>query len=152
MTQLCILVRISQLHWNIFDAPLQLARHMYVHYEKNLKCDQCNQTFTFPSELKKHKILHRSNPGFKCMKVNCNRWFFQNQDLNFHLQMHSNTEIKCPHCDKFSTNTEKYLKDHIKSVHGTVLPYKCEKCNEHFKYRQQRKRHQENDHKKYKKC
>ena len=42
----------------IFDAPLQLNRHMYKHYEKTLNCDKCSQSFTFQSELDKHKIVH----------------------------------------------------------------------------------------------
>ena len=71
------------------------------------------------------------------MKANCDRWFFRNQDLNFHLQTHKKTELKCPHCYIFTTNTDKYLNDHIKSVHSTELPYKCEKYNKWFMYKQQ---------------
>ena len=113
----------------LFDAPLQLTRHMYEHYEKTLSCDRCDQCFTFQSELDKHKIIHQKTPMFKCMKANVDRWFFRNQDLNFHLQMHKKTELKCPHCDKFNTNMDKYLKEHIKSVHSKQLTYKCTKCN-----------------------
>ena len=135
----------------LFDAPLQLARHMYEHYEKTLQCDPCEQSFVFQSELDKHKINHRKNPSHKCMKPKCGRWFFRIQDLNFHLLTHEDNEFKCTKCDKFATSTEKYLKDHIKSVHGKQLPYKCEKCSKRFMYRQQRKRHLESDHKRSKK-
>ena len=31
----------------IFDAPLQLNRHMYEYYQKTLNCDKCSQSFTF---------------------------------------------------------------------------------------------------------
>ena len=31
----------------IFDAPLQLNRHMYEYYEKTLNYDKCSQSFTF---------------------------------------------------------------------------------------------------------
>ena len=51
------------------------------------------------------------------------------------------------HCDKFNTNMEKYLKEHIKSVHSQQLPYKCTKCEKRFMYRQQCKRHLDSDHK-----
>ena len=98
----------------LFDAPLQLTTHMYEHYKKTLPCDRCDQCFTFQSELDRHKIIHRKTPTFKCTKANCNRWFFKNQDLNFHLETHKKTELKCPHCDKLNTNTDKYLKEHIK--------------------------------------
>ena len=60
----------------LFDTPLQLARHMYEHYEKTLKCDCCDQSFVFQSELDKHKINHRKNPSHKCMKPNWERCFF----------------------------------------------------------------------------
>ena len=42
----------------LFDAPLQLTRHMYEHYEKSLQCNWCDQSFMFQSELDKHKINH----------------------------------------------------------------------------------------------
>ena len=131
----------------LFDAPLQLSRHMYEYYEKNLQCDRCDQSFTFQSELDKHKIVHQKTLTFKCMKVNCDWWFFRNQDLNFHLQMHKNTELKCPQCDKFSTNTDKYLQEHINSVHSKKLLYKCTKCDKCFMCRQQHKWHLDSDHK-----
>ena len=78
----------------LFDMPLQFTRHIYDHYEKTLPCDICDQHFTFQSELDKHKIIHRETPMFKCMRANCDRWFFRNQDLNFHLLMHKKTELK----------------------------------------------------------
>ena len=34
----------------IFDAPLQLNRHMYEHYEKTLNCDKCSRSFS-PSRV-----------------------------------------------------------------------------------------------------
>ena len=42
----------------LFDAPLQLAHHMYEHHEKTLKCCRCDKSFVFQSELDKHKINH----------------------------------------------------------------------------------------------
>ena len=77
----------------LFDAPLRLVRHMYKHYEKNIQCDCCDQCFTFQSELGKHKVIHRKNLSYRCMKANCDRQFFWNQDLNFHLQTHKKTEL-----------------------------------------------------------
>ena len=45
----------------LFDAPLQLACHMYEHQDIDLESSKCKQRFSFASELKKHKIVHRKN-------------------------------------------------------------------------------------------
>ena len=67
----------------------------------------------FPSELKKYKIIHRTNPGHQYMYANCRRWFMRDHNLKFHLTTRDKKSRKCEQCDKFTTTTEKYLKDHI---------------------------------------
>ena len=95
----------------LFDAPLQLARHMYEHYEKTLQCDRCDQGFTFQSELDKHKVNHRENPSHRCMKLNCDKWFFHIQDLKFHLLTHENTELKCVTVVVFAIQAEAHMNE-----------------------------------------
>ena len=131
----------------LFNAPLQLACHMYEHEDKDFECSKCKQRFNFASELKKHKIVHRKNLSHQCMHAKCGRWFMREHDLNFHLKMHDKQSWTCTQCDKFTTTSEKYLKDHIKSNHSDELPYKCSKSDQLFKYRQQVKRHNASDHK-----
>ena len=125
----------------LFDAPLHLSRHMYEHQKKEIICDICEQTFYFPSELKKHCIVHCTNPGHQCMKAKCGCWLMHEADLTFHLSTHGKKLWKCSLCDKFSTTSEKYLKDHIKGAHSDELPYKCPNCKERFKWRQQVTQH-----------
>ena len=83
---------------------------------------------------KKHKIIHRTNLNHQCMHANCGRWFMWDHHLKFHLKMHDKQSSTCNQCDKFTTSSEKYLKDHIKSTHSDVLLYKCGKCDRCFKY------------------
>ena len=58
-----------------FKLTSSLTRHMYDHNEPKLKCDQCDYRCHFESELQTHKITHRRNPSYQCMKANYGRWF-----------------------------------------------------------------------------
>ena len=74
-------------NWS-FKLASSLTRHMYDHNEPKLNCDQCDYRCQFESELQTHKITHRKNPSYQCMKANCGRWFRRNWDLTLHLQKH----------------------------------------------------------------
>ena len=65
-------------------------------------------------------------------------------DLALHVQIHDKLTWKCNDC-KWMTTCQKYLKAHI-DWHFEELRYECQLCNQHFKWRQQLKRHRENDH------
>ena len=98
-----------------FALASSLTRHMYVHKEKRFKCDSCDYSSHFVSELEVHKIVHRTNPSHQCMHANCGKWFRRKCDLSLHLQKHKGTEHKCDHngCT-FTTATKKQLKEHQK--------------------------------------
>ena len=61
--------------YQLFKLASSLTRHMYDHNEVKLKCDQCDYRCHFESELQTHKIIHRKNLSYQCMKANCGRWF-----------------------------------------------------------------------------
>ena len=130
-----------------FKLTSSLTRYMYDHNEPKLKCDQCNYWCHFKSELQTHKITHRRNPSYQCMKANCGRWFRQNWDLTLHLQKHDGVRHECDYegC-KFSTETKKQLKEHQKS-HSDDCPHKCAVCGKGFHYRSGLKRHRDKEHK-----
>ena len=44
-----------------------LIRHAYEYEEKRYKCETCNYTAHFESELNAHKIVHRKQLSFQCM-------------------------------------------------------------------------------------
>ena len=65
-------------------------------------------------------------------------------DLTLHAQIHDKLTWKCNDC-KWTTTCQKYLKAHIDG-HFEELKYGCNLCENRFKWRQQLKRHHENDH------
>ena len=130
----------------LFKLASSLARHMYEHNQPKYHCDQCDYSCQFKSELQTHKIVHRKNPSYKCMKANCGKWFMRNWDLTLHLQKHDGVRHDCEYegC-QFLTNTKKQLKEHQKS-HQDDHQHVCAKCRKGFKYRSSLKRHRDKDH------
>ena len=130
-----------------FKLTSSLTRHMYDHNEPKLECDQCDYRCQFESELQTHRITHRKNPSYQCMKANCRRWFRQKWDLTLHLQKHDGVRHECDYegC-KFSTETKKQLKECQKS-HSDDCPHKCAICGKGFHYRSGLKRHRDKEHK-----
>ena len=59
----------------IFALASSRIRHMYDHDEHKYKCELCDYSSHFESELTAHKIVHRKNPSFQCMVKNCGKWF-----------------------------------------------------------------------------
>ena len=59
----------------LFELASSLARHMYEHNQPKYHCDKCDYNCQFKSELQMHKIVHRKNPSYQCMKANCGKWF-----------------------------------------------------------------------------
>ena len=130
----------------LFKLASSLARHMYEHNQPKYHCDQCDYNCQFKSELQTHKIVHRKNPSYQCMKANCGKWFIRNWDLTLHLQKHDSVRHDCEYegC-QFSTNTKKQLKEHQKS-HQDDHQHVCATCGKGFKYRSGLKRHRDQDH------
>ena len=138
--------QICCIYGKLFKLVSSLSRHMYDHNAIRYHCDQCDYGCHFESELHTHKIIHRKNPSHKCMKVNCGKWFMHKWDLTLHLQKHDGTRHECDYdgC-KFSTDTKKQLKEHLKS-HLDDCQYLCAEYRKGFKYRSGLKRHRDNDH------
>ena len=112
-----------------FVLASSLTRHMYEHEEKRFKCDICDYSSHFESELETHKIVHRKNPFHKCMHANCSKWFRRKWDLTLHLQKHEGKEHKCDYDScTVTTATKKQLKEHQKH-HSDDFPYKCKICH-----------------------
>ena len=52
--------------------PHALKRHEYIHADdKQHVCKTCNESFFFESELKNHRVKHRTGSSFFCMHTGC---------------------------------------------------------------------------------
>ena len=130
----------------ICSTPNTLDRHMYKHWG-TLKCQYCDEKFAFQSELEIHQTVHDEEPSFYCKS--CTRSFMRLGDLREHEESHTGDVHYCTvkGCN-FSAPLKRYVRTHIKTTHASknALPYPCTKCNERFKFYEQRKRHIANYH------
>ena len=106
--RLLILSLCMEMSRKVLSLASSLARHMYDHNVLKYHCDQCDYGCHFESELQTHKIIHRKNPSYQCMKANCGKWFRHKWDLTLHLQKHDGIHHNCDYerCN-FSTKTKK---------------------------------------------
>ena len=128
-----------------FALASSLIRHAYDHEEKCYKCETCNYSAHFESELNAHKIVHRKQLSFQCMVKNCGKWFQRKWELTMHVKKHAGATLKCDNCD-FTTNLVKHLKEH-RHKHSDDCPYRCNICNKGFHYHSGLKRHCDREHK-----
>ena len=117
----------------VYANPSALARHKYVHdQEKPYACADCDESFSFQSELTAHRMKHRTKNAFRCMFHNCGKEFKRMSELNSHVVIHSGIIHSCSKCD-YTTNNPRQLSDHHRS-HSDEKRYKCFYCDEWFKY------------------
>ena len=92
-----------------------LPSHLHYHRQSTLRpyiCQECSQTFTHASSLKRHALLHTGNKQFRCEK--CGKEFFQKVAYETHCKSHTKDRLHCKGCNQpFLT---KYLLNfHLKS-------------------------------------
>ena len=113
----------------VYSNPSALARHKYVHnQEKPYACTDCDERFSFQSELTSHRMKHRTTNAFRCMFHNCGKEFKRMSELNSQVVIHSGIIHSCTKCD-YTTNNPRQLRDHQRS-HSDEKRYKCIYCDE----------------------
>ena len=111
-----ILTGIKKTFESIYNNPLK----------RNVKCTECDKTFSFIQDMKIHvKAVHEG------VKYKCDQCDFQSGYKNFlrnHIKrVHKLYRHKCSQCDKsFDVSTK--LRHHIQVIHEG-LRYVCELCN-----------------------
>ena len=98
---------------------------------KPYKCKDCGKSYNYPSELKRHELVHTKQPNFKCQ--HCSRCFFHTGTLKQHEKVHvhagerhqqeQDKPYQCEECDKCFTLSEN-LKCHSK-IHAKKKSFQC---------------------------
>ena len=122
-----------------FTNPMSLKKHSYYHKACVHKSTFCDKTFPFPSQKAFHERIHTNTTQHRCPCENCSSSFGKESDLKSHLLLHDAQPIKCAHCEYTNTDIQN-VRQHSR-VHSDVRPYKCTKCDKHFKFAMQKKCH-----------
>lgn len=146
----------------IFDRAGKFESHARVHTgEKPFECDICHQRYSTKSNLTVHRKKHNSEIEFhkkehKCSY--CNKLHATKKTLVKHVKRFHPENIqeflsirkkksegwKCDICNKSFTRRP-HLEEH-RILHTQDKPFKCTYCEEHFKSRFARLKHQEKFH------
>ena len=131
-----------------FESDDSLLKHALAHFEEQPEdCDMCKQSFTTPSELRRHIVQMHSTPrmetkeehSYKCTV--CKKGFRYVNNLAFHLRAHKKRELyECTLC------TKKYMSQyqmllHKELVHANHKHFECAVCNRKYLDRRRYKMH-----------
>ncbi|KAM7379009.1 hypothetical protein PAMP_004589 [Pampus punctatissimus] len=145
-----------------FDRAGKYESHTRVHTgEKPFQCDICLQRYSTKSNLTVHKKKHASDAPFQKKEHKCpfcNKLHASKKTLAKHVRRFHPEHIqefltkrkrksegwKCAICLKSFTRRP-HLQEHM-ILHTQDRPFKCSFCDEHFKSRFARLKHQEKYH------
>lgn len=110
------------------------------------KCDECPQTFKYPSRLLAHQRRHRKERTVFCSS--CAKGFYNYSDLRVHQVIHQQKKpFTCSTCERsFSHKTNLHAHERI---HTGEKPYTCSLCNRSFRQSSTYNRHLRNCRKLY---
>ncbi|XP_064416039.1 zinc finger and BTB domain-containing protein 41 [Latimeria chalumnae] len=145
-----------------FDRAGKYESHTYVHTgEKRFECDICHQRYSTKSNLTVHKKKHGSETQFHkkdhkcpfCNKLHASKKTVAKHVKRFHpdnlqeflsMKKAKKEGWKCDVCNKSFTRRP-HLEEHM-ILHTQDKPFKCTYCEEHFRSRFARLKHQEKFH------
>ena len=129
-----------------FVSESRLKKHELCQSTMDYKCKVCGREFPFPSDLTTHEAVNLDEKKFKCSYPRCNREYKTKVEYHRLYKCHqpSVEAHQCPVCNKVFTN-KKYLNEH--KVHTDELPFQCDICGDHFKWRSGRKMCMDSEHK-----
>lgn len=145
----------------IFDRKGKYESHTRVHTgEKPFQCDICLQCYSTKSNLTVHKKKHDSGTPVQrkehkcpfCNKLHASKKTLSRHVKRFHpdhlqefLTQKKKSEVwKCDICHK-SFSRRPHLEEHM-ILHSQDKPFKCAYCDDYFKSRFARLKHQEKFH------
>jgi len=92
-----------------------LSSHLHYHKQSALRpfiCQECSQTFTHASSLKRHALIHSGKQPYVCEQ--CNKGFFQKVAYQTHCKSHTSERLHCKGCNQRFL-TQYLLNFHLKS-------------------------------------
>ncbi|KAF6073793.1 zinc finger and BTB domain containing 41 [Phyllostomus discolor] len=145
-----------------FDRIGKYESHTRVHTgEKPFECDICRQRYSTKSNLTVHRKKHSNETDFHkkehkcpyCNKLHASKKTLAKHVKRFHpenaqefisIKKTKSESWKCDICKKSFTRRP-HLEEHM-ILHSQDKPFKCTYCEEHFKSRFARLKHQEKFH------
>ena len=108
------------------------CRHFAYHHSdraNKFPCADCDNTFSFVSQLKSHRKVHRKALEHHCLR--CNKSYKNKGELVNHQSIHSGKTWRCQ--VEYTCSDLRNLRAHMHK-HGRSDRYQCKQCNKTFQY------------------
>ncbi|XP_012368682.1 zinc finger and SCAN domain-containing protein 4-like [Octodon degus] len=117
-------------HSNEGNPICQGSQEGVTRFSKPYRCEECPETFRYPSLLQAHQRRHKNERPFVCTE--CKKGFFQRSDLRVHQMIHKTEKpFTCATCE-ISFTHKSNLRVHQR-IHTGEKPYKCPFCDRSFR-------------------
>lgn len=115
--------------YKCFPHDVTMKKHRWAcTKERSFKCNLCDKSYRFKSELETHIKAHTSEFPFVCTWDGCTKRFHKQNFLKKHIRFqHEKRGVTCPECGRvFAGFTQKKI--HMAEEHGHDKPFSCSQC------------------------